>query len=278
MNETYVYRKHLKDPKVLLVYCNIVVILLIFFISYGILITKNNGTIDYSAYFVVYVPIVGVYILIESLITYLLIRKFRRIQVTLTNQGIVYVKKKKQIVVPYEQIQIIEFPSIRYTGGWIKICYPGGNIRITVVLENIGGLLQNLKSQMKNRNMEYVYDEQKFFTFYKTAVFSDESWSRIYRIFNPLALTSLISSIITIVVLSQGYALVYGEKLMLASYVMPIIGYFVSEILIGQKIKKRVDSINYCLAVRDTEFEKKTFLVSLSIFTILYFLLLVIAL
>lgn len=60
----------------------------------------------------------------------------------------------------------------------IKLIHSNGNIKLTMVLENISDFTKNLKKQLDKNNKSNVYDERKMNNFYKTAISSDYGWER----------------------------------------------------------------------------------------------------
>lgn len=129
------------------------------------------------------IVIVSIFIFFMVIFTieyFIIIRRFKKIKVTLTESCIIYKNLKKEIKTPYDDIEMLKFPSIKYTGGWVKIIFKGGNIRLTVVLENIGNFLYELKNILDSKGKSHTYKEDNMFSFFKTASLSDESWERLY--------------------------------------------------------------------------------------------------
>lgn len=263
MNQTYLYRKHLRAPiSYLIIYMGAFffgVALLVF----GFFFTDKEKFDTASVVIICMVLLIAfIIITIEFVILYfLLFKRFRKISVTLTEDSIIYINAKSHNVIPYGDIVSLQFPSIKYTGGWVKVKHQGGTIRLTVVLEEIGDFIIKLKKKLDEHGMLQVYNEEKLFSFYKTAVFSDESWDRIYRNYKSYILINFLSIVINTIILrfssinGDMKALVYG------SYIAPLIGFVLSEILIGMKIRKRVNRENLTLLPRDINFEHKIYLI-----------------
>lgn len=215
---------------------------------------------DFIVIIIAIILFVSIIITLELLLMYaLFFRRFKYISIKLGEQGIVYTNIKEQIFIPYEDINMIQFPSIKYMGGWTKIVYRNGNIRLTVVLENIGEFMEELKQKLDERNMMDVYDEDKFFSFYKTAVFADESWERLYGNIATQAITCFVCILITIVTLVLHGGHVNSTLYMYASLIVPILGYLISEIIMVFQVKKRIEDDCYQLLARNKDFEKKIF-------------------
>ena len=252
VKKEYVYRKHLRVsyPKFLLA-----IVIAISFIAIGMLpilfIGEEIGII--STIFLSSTLITSIILIVILSLEYLfLFKRFKAIKVTISEDYIIYKNSDYEIVLPYEHIEAIKFPSIKYTGGWVKIVYNGGNIRLTVVLENIGDFICELKNKLDSIDKSDVYKEKKMFSFFKTASFSDESWDRIYCnikfMLGVLYVTTILSVIISII--NQYYFGMFGV-------IAPIIGLIISEIITMSKMKKRVEGNTFTLKPRDIEAENK---------------------
>jgi len=236
-----------------------VLISMVIILSWGLIFT------DEKAIKVVSLLVWGVILIVFSLfmilefgVIYLVLnRRFKSISVSLTEDAIVYNNSKTQTIVPYEEIEKLEFPSIKYTGGWVKIVHKGGNIRLTVVLENIGDFICELKKKLQEKNMTQVYHEKKFFSFLKTAVFSDESWDRIYCNLKLHLGLFYGCMVMTIVMLKLNEYSSYSKLFILGSLFTPLLGYLLGEIIIGSKVKKRVKEVESIIMPRDRDFEQK---------------------
>lgn len=276
INTTYVYRKHLRQPLKYFLIAGGGFVISVILLSAGIILT-NSGPLDpdfISIFSVIFLGI-SIVILLELLLIYaLFFRRFKYISVTLDEQGITYMNIKKQIFIPYEDIRMIKFPSIKYMGGWTKIVYGNGNIRLTVVLENIGEFMGELKQKLDERNMMEVYNEKRFFSFYKTGVYADESWGRLYGNILVQILTYLTCAVITIMTLALLGGSENNNMLIYASFLVPVLGYLISEIIIGYLVHKRVVENCYELLPRNKELEKKIFIICNFLFAIIYMIIL----
>ncbi|MDF2908470.1 MAG: hypothetical protein K0R34_3791 [Herbinix sp.] len=278
MNQTYLYRKHLRTPlSYLLIYVSTIFIG-IALLTFGLFFTDRRR-LDTTLVLIICIVLLITYaiITIEFVILYfLLFRKFREISVTLTEDSIIYTKGKSCKIIPYSDIISLRFPSIKYAGGWVKIKYHGGTIRLTVVLEEIGDFISKLKEKLDELGMNQVYNEKKLFSFYKTAVFSDESWDRIYRNFKSYVLINFLSIIINTIVLGFSNISRENKALLYGSIFAPLVGLLLSEILIGMRVRKRVDCENLTLLPRDIRIEHKTYFISVIISSCAYSIILVV--
>lgn len=135
----------------------------------------------------------SIFLAVEGYLLSLFLRRFEAIRVRMDDDAITYVNRKRVTRVPFDEIMELKFSSVPYTGGWIKIVSLQDTFRLTVVIENIGGLLDRLREALEVRGQTGCFNRRKFFRFYKTAVFSDRSWERVYGIFLRLVLLTLAS-------------------------------------------------------------------------------------
>jgi len=282
MNQTFIYRKHLRAPFISFIRIIMLLFLEIGIMTFGILFTNHQKMNRYEPFvlgivIMLVVLIMFLFVLLEVGIFYLLLfKRFKAINITLTDDAIVYNNTKKQIIIPYEDIQKLTFPSIKYTGGWLKIAYKGGSIRLTVGLEHIGNFIYELKEKVDDRGIEQVYKEKKLFSFFKTAVFADESWERVYYGYKFQLVMSYICIIVTIVMIWCFNNSSYNAFYIYGSLVAPLLGYIISEIIIGIKVKKRIKIGELRLSPRNAELEQKVFKICLMGFSIGYLLLLLV--
>jgi hypothetical protein len=277
MNQTYVYRKHLRVPLPYLILYEAITFLLVILMVYGLFLVEKT-TIDGSLVMIISIILLGLFLIftIEIVILYfLLFRRFKSISVTLTEDAIIYTNAKTQKVIPYATIEKLSFPSIKYTGGWVKIVHQGGTIRLTVVLEDIGDFISKLKEKLTEIDRDQVYDENKLFSFYKTAVFSDESWDRLYHNYKSYFVVNIISILISILILRFNNIAMNHKAYLYGSLFAPLAGFLLSELLIGMRIKKRVAREQLTLLSRDITFERKAYHILVPVFTCGYFIVLI---
>ena len=284
MNQTFIYRKHLTAPLKSYIRMIAIMFLGIALLTFGLLFANHetmnqNEPFFFGIVMLIVLLIVFCVALLEIVILYFLFyKRFQSINITLTEDAIIYNNAKKQTIVPYEDIEKITFPSIKYTGGWIKIAYKGGSIRLTVVLEHIGDFVYELKEKIDERDLQQIYKEKKMFSFFKTATFADESWERLYHTYKIQLVMTYISIIITTVMIRffdnssnyEHYNYIFG------SLVAPLLGYIISEVIIAIKIKKRIVIGELRLLPRNPGFEQKVFNICFMGFSIGYLLLMLV--
>ncbi|PKM50172.1 MAG: hypothetical protein CVV02_12450 [Firmicutes bacterium HGW-Firmicutes-7] len=278
MNQTYVYRKHLRASFKHMMLMELIILLVISIMLFGLIITGGQKLDRIGLIVFCFVMlIVFLFISLEMVLIYLLLlKRYKLISITLTDDAIEYTNFKGKIIIPYEDIERLEFPSIKYTGGWTKIIYKGGNIRVTVVLEHVGDFICKLKEKLNTREMAHVYNEKQLFSFYKTAVYSDESWERLYHNFKFQLATHYLCIILTIMIRLFYWNSSFNKPLIFGSLGIPLLGYLVSEIIIGVKVKKRVEREKLRLLPRNPDFERKVFKISMIVFSVGYLLILLI--
>jgi hypothetical protein len=249
----YVYRKHLREPiKFLLV---IMVLLISMILEIGIISglradAGERGII--SAIFSVVAVVLFIILGLEFLFLYhIMFKKFKNIKVLLNDEGITYHNIKGTQFIDYKSIQAIQFPSIKYFGGWVKIKSSGQTIRLTVVLENIGEFVKELKEKLDERGLSNLYSDKKVYDFCKTGIYSDHSWGRLYEKMKISSILYFIGMILAIVY--SGFINTYGFLLLYTLVIMlyPFIAYIVAEIILGKKFSNKIKQEGHLIYERD---------------------------
>ena len=267
----YVYRKHLRKPgKYLILIIGLIlsIILELGLIYYFRANDKDKAFI--AGLFLGILVMILIIIGIEFLVLYfLMFRKFKKVKVCLTDDGITYDNLKGNEFIAYESIEAIKFPSIRYVGGWVKIKSNNKTIRLTVVLEKIGDFMEELKKQLDIRGMDKVYSEKKVYNFCKTATYSDQSWERIYEKFKFMVFVYILSMLIAF-----GYSVFinpYSPLLLNILIIMlyPFAGSILAEIILGFKLSNRIKDEGYIVSNRNKDEENKIYKISYTVLGIL---------
>ena len=272
----YQYRKHLRGSFLKYSFALIIFMSFIFLCLLGGILLEGESFREIDFIFIGFL-IAGLFIFLLFelvLIYFLLLKRFKYINVALTEEAIIYNNKKKKIIIPYEEIISIKYPSLKYLGGWLEIKYNGGKIRLTVVLENIGDFTSKLIKILDNLDKSNVYNEKKSFNFFKTASFSDESWDRMYINIKYMLFMEYLSLFIIIILASLG--IIYGDySLIVGGIFTPVIGYLISEIILGRMFSKRVVSKEFQILPRDLNKEKKIIRICIALSLLLYIFILV---
>lgn len=273
VNHTYVYRKHLREPLRYIMLILISIILEVALLMFGLSITdvhKSNGN-ELILTIIILLVVMCLFVGLEMFVIYhLYLKRFKSISVTLSDEALIYTNYKGQLMIPYKDIEQLKFPTIKYTGGWMKIIYRGGNIRLTVVMENIDSFISELKEKLKENEMSHVYNEKKMLSFFKTAVFSDISWDRIYCNFKVQLFSNCLCIILTTAILRLYYISDISKFFLFGSIVAPLLGYLVSDIIIGIKVRKGVDIEKLIILPRNSRLEQKIFYISFIGFSVGY--------
>lgn len=270
MDKQYVYRKHLRHPFKYLI--TLLAFFIIVYVACAATFILTNQDMDRGIGITIFI-IVGVVITlilgIEFTVLYfVLFRRFKKISVSLTDDGIVYNNINGTTIVPYEEITALKFPSIRYAGGWIKIMHGKGDIKLTVVLENIGDFLKNLKCRLDSINFQY--DEKKMYNFYKTAEFSDQSWERLYDYIKWILLIIALNIALSALLISSGLETGVAFLLILSSIIMPLLVFTVAEVIIGRKLAKGASKESFSVPERNKRFETNVYKWAFGVYGILY--------
>lgn len=278
MEEKYIYRKHLREPGKIFLFIGLMFIV-VYVISSAAMILDSNEINKITLFLIILAIGVGIVILmsLEFLFIYFtLYKKFKNINVTLTDDGIIYKNSSREIIIPYENINALKFPSIKYTGGWVKIKHSNGNIRLTVVLENIGDMVKRLKNELDERNMSTVYNEKAIYKFFKTATYCDQSWGRIYDNVKFLMI-SLVANV-GVGAIFSGFITDFPVKsfVLIISVVGPILPFIISEIIIARKLAKQASKENFSVPKRDKLFENIMYKWSFGVYTVIYFIVLIV--
>ena len=177
MSKTYVYRKMIHNMYivtiVLLVICSLLYI--------------------FSAIFSLEAMIAETPLMAIVIFDFFLYRRLSSTKITLTEDGVSYTNVAISRQIRYDEISKVDSKSVNYMGGWLKIIpIEGKPIRVTVTLQNVGEFIVELKNQMDEQGLNDRYDEDKLFSFYKTSVYADQSWTRAKKLFVILLIGTMI--------------------------------------------------------------------------------------
>lgn len=271
MDKKYIYRKHLREPLKYLGIFILFFIAIFITIFLSIALTDKENFVQIMGYLLIgQVGFLGFLILEFTLIYFVLFRRFKKVEVILTDEEIIYRYSKGEKRIPYGSIEKIKFPSIKYTGGWAKIIYTGGNIRLTVVLENIGDFIKTLKEELDRRGMSDVYKEKKMYSFYKTATFSDQSWGRVYENIKKFIAITVGNCLISLVISLIFKNVEYMFGILFAGIMLFLIIFIIGELIIGRVVAKKANKDTFFVPDRDFYLEEKVYKYSAIVYLILY--------
>ena len=163
------YRKHLSKMK--MIYPIFVLIAIVIFIA-GIIMNDS------------FLMIIAGVIVVEFVFGYKLFSRMVSSSLAINQEGVIYKNNKTDILIRFQEIDRIDTRSISSLGGYFVIVKDKKTkIRVAVTLENIGEFVVLLREKLTELQLQHLYNEEKLFKFYKTAVYADGSWKRMYHIF-----------------------------------------------------------------------------------------------
>ncbi len=256
MGKEYRYRKHIHWGRyVILGVCGIGLLLMLGFI---VILAREAAMTCLTGLFAV----LGLVILIEGIAGWTIYFRLAGTVVSLTEEALIYKNRGVEKRFPLESLYL-EFASIKYTGGWLKIKSGGETIRLTVVLEDISGFVQELKARLDGKQLSSHYDAHKLFGFLKTAAASDQSWERLYGLFGKLVLLMLDLGIAIFAGYEFGTIRLYGVLLasswVAASILWVTIAYTIAEIILMRQIARQSNEAAFTFPARDPAYEKLVF-------------------
>lgn len=203
--------------------------------------------------------IIAFIVFIEGGVSWYLYYRLAGTSVSVTDDDLIYKNRKTEKRYPLESISL-EFSSIKYTGGWVKIKTGKDTIRLTVVLEDLSGFLQELKTKLDHKQLSSHYDAHQLFGFIKTAVAADQSWERVYSLFGKIFLLMLDIGIAIFIGFTFGTIPTYGSLLSLIwvgfSMLWTGTAYTITEIILMRPIAKQSDEDAFTFPPRDLSYEK----------------------
>ena len=256
MSKEYRYRKHIYWGQ----YVILAFFALFFLFMIGLsvfLALKSDIT------FIAIIPaIVAFVFLAEGGVLWYFYYRLACTSISVNDDVVIYKNRKDEKRFPIESIYL-EFSSIKYTGGWLNIKTEKDKIRLTVVLEDISGFLQELKTKLDNKQLSSHYDSHKLFGFLKTAVASDQSWERAYALLGKIFLLILDIGIAIFTGFIFGTIPFYGLVLAFIwagfSMFWIAIAYTIAEIILMRQIAKKSNENAFTFPPRDLPYEKLVF-------------------
>lgn len=256
MGKEYRYRKHIRWGQYVI--CAFFALLFLFMVGIGGYLAwtpKATFTVIPFAFFAIVELIAG------GVLWYSYYRLAGTV-ISVDHNAIVYKCRGSEKRFPIENVYL-EFAAIRYFGGWLKIKSKKDTIRITVVLEDINGFVQELKAALDNKQLSNHYDSHKLFSFLKTAVYTDQNWERMYAIFGKLFLMIFVISITIL----NGYVFatipIWGIIVALFwvffSTAWIVTAYTIAEIILMRQVAKKSVETTFTFPPRDMSYEKQVF-------------------
>jgi hypothetical protein len=116
---------------------------------------------------------------LEALGIFALNRALATSIVRLDEEGLAFANYRKEGRWAYDEIESVRGRYLPYIGGWLTIEGPDTTLRLTVVLDDIDAFVARLHDRLRSLEAP-PFDRDNLFGFYKTAVYSDQSWDRLY--------------------------------------------------------------------------------------------------
>jgi len=203
----------------------------------------------------------AIIIVVEAGVLWRVLGGLAATNVVLTDEALIYTDRKGTTTIPYEDITSLEFPSVKYTGGWIKINTASKPIRLTVVVQGIHRLLLELKQQLDRRGLSHKYNEKKFFSFIKTSAYSDHSWDRFYRIWAFVIGTPVLTGLIGGITAAGLHLNRYQRMTLLLPIIMfPLVPYIIAEFILGKRTTQQSNLDEFYIPEPDLAYENKVYL------------------
>lgn len=259
MERVYEYRIHIKKMRTVIPVI-LIVVALILLLATIILAIVSGGEFA----IVIFGGVFSIILLGEAFIIWVFYERFVKVRCQLTDEGIEYTNIKKTIYIPYNEIESIEFPSIKYFGGWVKITSAKETIRLTVVIKRIQDFVMELKKEVEKCDSIIKIKEKNYQGFLRTATFSDHSWERVYSIWLKIIGLTLLSTVLSCVIYAfsggtSGNIIIAG----LIGYVIPLIAYIICEIILGRWLSQRFKNLDFTqdpgVVDRDINYEKQIY-------------------
>ncbi|MBI5351861.1 MAG: hypothetical protein HZB50_04410 [Chloroflexi bacterium] len=272
MSKVYQYRKHIQwGQYVIAIFFSVFIIFWIFMgvkISFLSTPTPEPFYSQFQSMILVMMVCGGIIFVIEGVLLWYLYYRLAGVRVVIENDAIIYRHRKGETKIKFDKITKIGLPSIPYLGGWITIIAGKEKIRLTVVVREIGDFIQTLKASLDNIGLANRYNEPKLFLFLKTAVFSDQSWDRIYSLFWKLIVATLGMGLLGIGIAKISET---GEFFwILLSFVFPTLVYIITEIVYAIRIAKTSIRESFFVPPRDVAYENSVYKVTSVIGIIIY--------
>lgn len=244
MEQSFQYRKHIKLMARIMLFAGIPI---------GIALIAVGSMMD--EYFL---KILGILVFLESIVLPFFYRKLYTTELIINDDDITYRNVSNNITFAFEDILQVESRSIRYTGGWMILKVKNQKpIRITVVMQNLSEFIKRMKAALDERDMGFVYNEEKLKAFYLTSFYADYSWERSHY-FMPKYLLTLLVQAIVITAIGVINHTMSGAYIALACILIGLIPYLYYEFGIYVKnIRKRAKTDGWYVEKPDSELAKE---------------------
>lgn len=275
MSKVYQYRKHIQwGQYVIAIFFSVLIIFWIFIgvkFSFFSSPTSEPFFSRFQSVMLTMMVCGGIIFVVEGVLLWYLYYRLAGVRVVIENNAIIYRHRKGETRINFDKITKIGLPSIPYLGGWITIIAGKEKIRLTVVVSEIGDFVQTLKASLDKIGLADKYNESKLFLFLKTAVFSDQSWDRIYSLFWKLLVATLgVGGLGIATTTISGNSGFFGFFWVLLSFVFPTLVYLFTEIVFNVRIVKTSIRESFFVPPRDVAYENSVYKLTSVIGVIIY--------
>jgi hypothetical protein len=205
----------------------------------------------------VFAPIMSFACLLIGGVCWWIYYRLAGVAITLEDDALVYRYRGGVKRLPYDHLEPLRFPSVRYVGGWVALRSGENTIRLTVVVEGIGALLQELKTALDSRGLSDRYDKDRFYGFLKTAEYCDQSWERVYGIFWRYIFATLggaaLGAAVGLIASMRPLAIIAWATV---SALWPTGIFAVTEFHFGRRVAKLSEEASFTCPPRDLEWER----------------------
>ncbi|MFZ7120312.1 MAG: hypothetical protein ACOWWH_05115 [Eubacteriaceae bacterium] len=254
--ENYYYRKHIKLFRNFGSILTGILAIIFWLLTFVLIFFSSDGFDELS----LITTVLALILTIESFLTWYFLGRFMKIRFSIDNEQIIYKNYKSETVIKFEEIDKLKFSFIPYIGGWIKIISKNETIRLTVVIKDIHKLLMSTKEALDKKNMNNVYSDKAYNTFLKTAVYADDSWERLYKIWWKLLLFTIAATIIGTILGGLSFSYFLNTFLLgLFSYFYPTIIYVITEVIFIMKIRQLSKEDIKLIFTRNIAYEKNIY-------------------
>lgn len=240
MQRTFKYRAHITVVKYI---SAVFAVLGLLFIVAEYTIWRYDSN-DFGLYF-------GLGMMLYFGVFYFVLNRMSTLELSINNEGIRYRNHSKDFFIKYEEIEEVNTRSINSLGGYFIIKKNNKEkVRVTVVLRGISEFVKILRKELDERGLD-IYNNEKLHSFYKTAVYSDISFKRVFKYIIEFVAFGVLSGIL----MNIGYMYVNIGKL-ISVHTVVLIGWLILYLtielgFISRKIRSQIDINLWNLPVID---------------------------
>lgn len=183
-------------------------------------------------------------LVVEGLVIGWVVRRLVRSRFEVGEDWVVVRSGKRTVTVRFDELERIDFPSVRYFGGWMKVKGPEGTLRATVTLEDISLFAQQVLAGARAAGRGDRWSRRGEERFLRTAVVADHGWARFHENLglhlSPYGLAPLV------VLAGAGFGLPLGTAgwFGVCALVLMTAGYLLVELVLTTSLRRQLVSIS----------------------------------